>query len=261
MDLRNPLEISMITTRHARTPASDTYVSPGRCIGLDDRDPRSLRARQYLAGHGIDPRYASSVYGWRFCCDGDLTLWNGACGAYGACTNRIITPVTCDGVEVGWQARLPFDPSPLRADMNIANLRWLSMPGTEWRALHLMGYDQAKEFDFCILVADPIDMARQGPPSISGLGQPMTHAQYDLIASTWGTRRGIVVMGDAGADDDVVNKTVQELSRRCACPVYALQLPVCAPRGWERDKFMQFIKDRVDGNSRGTVHDEAQVAG
>lgn len=227
----------------------DAYRNPGECVSLlDPAYPGAAKACTYLTGRGLDPKFVSEVYGWRFCWRGNMQTMNGGCGG------RIIMPVTRDGLEVGWQARLAFDPPPELKDKNWANLRWLTMPGAGWRSKNLIGYDQAKALDFCILVEGPTDMARQGPPCIGSLGQTMSHAQYELIASTWGTGKGIVVMGDAGVlEDHVVAKTVHELRQRCTCPVWAPRLPHGDPGSWDRRDFMQFIKDYVNANPRGTA--------
>ncbi|MCY2931597.1 MAG: hypothetical protein NTV86_19320, partial [Planctomycetota bacterium] len=201
-----------------------------------------------------DPKFVSEVYGWRFCWRGDPLLWGGRCAG------RIIMPVTRDGVEVGWQARLAHDPPPETRDKSFTTTtRWLTMPGTGWRSKNLIGYDQARSYDFCILVEGPTDMARQGPPCVGSLGQTMSHYQYELIASTWGNRLGIVVMGDAGANEDrVVAKTVHELRRRCTCPVWAPRLPHGDPGSWDRREFMQFITDFVSANPRGTADGQSE---
>ncbi|MEI7837763.1 MAG: hypothetical protein WCK05_15290, partial [Planctomycetota bacterium] len=118
---------------------------------------------------------------------------------------------------------------------------------------NLMGYDQARHFKFCILVEGPTDMARQGPPCVGSLGQAMSHAQYELISATWGNSDGIVVMGDAGAKEDiVVEHTVRELAKRCQCPIFSPRLPHGDPGSWDRTEFMTLITNHVKANPGGS---------
>jgi len=79
----------------------------------------------------------------------------------------------------------------------------------------VIGFDQARPSPFVIVVEGPTDMAKQGPPCVGTLGQTVGHPQLDLLASTWGDRQAVIVMGDAGTrKDEVSRSTAEELSSR-----------------------------------------------
>ena len=82
----------------------DPYRDPGECINIAQEDLRLWQIRKYLSDRGIDPGWVGRTYGWRFCVQGSPDVLGGGC------TNRLIVPVIHNGQEVGWQARLAFDP-------------------------------------------------------------------------------------------------------------------------------------------------------
>jgi len=235
----------------------DGYVDPGVIRPLSDRSGFCDAGRNYLIGRGLDPDYLSQMYGWGFCVKG-TDLW------YGAGTGRLFIPVTRDGKAVGWQYRLAFDPPPEKKDKTMANLRWLTMPGAGWRSKNLVGYDQAKPYDFCILVEGPTDMARQGPPCVGSLGMTMSFSQYELIAQTWGHKQAIIVVGDAGENEDrVVQRTCRGLLEQpdCKCPVYAPRLEKGDPGSMDRTEFFAFIKRHIDEHPRGVAEQDVATTG
>ena len=233
-----PPQVTLQQVRPAEGPAA-VYTSPGTCVPLSD--PRAKVGRDYLAGRGIDPDRAGSVYGVTFCVQGNPEI----CAT--ATTNRIIVPVTLDGVHVGWQARLTFEPNVFDRDRGLANLRWFGMPGAGWRSQSLVGYDQARGRDFCILVEGPSDVLRQGPPCVGSLGQTVSYGQARLIGKTWGA---VIIVGDAqenpkGAERCAQARSVKLLAESGPPIVRACRLPQGDPGSWDRAEFFGFIRDEL----------------
>jgi len=228
---------------------TEPFISPGTCVRVDTKDdPRLEQARTYLAGRGIDPDEAGPVYGVCVCVEANTET-----DAFeGAMVGRIILPTIYHGQWVGWQGRLAFNPHPFEEDQDFGHLRWISMPGAGWRFKHVFGYDAAVHSQFCVLVEGPTDTITQGPPCIGTMGQTVSQAQIELIAGTWGDRKAILVVGDAGQNEDEVSaKTAERLRAACKCPVYNPRLPHGDPGSWKRADFVAFLVKHMRSNLQG----------
>jgi hypothetical protein len=232
-----------VSVADAGSEEHSPYLDPGECLRLDGDDPRLFHGQRYLRERGLDPTELGAVYGWRYCIAGNPQLWQGGL------TNRIIIPVHYQGQEVGWQARLSFEPLPQLRDKDFTNLRWLSMPGT-WRSRYVYGYDQAANCNYCVLVEGPTDAARQGPPCVATLGQSRSLRQYEILAETWGAKKAIIIVGDSGEQEkQVTEETADELYARCRCPIYPLTLPHGDPGKWPREEFFNYLAGWVQSHS------------
>jgi hypothetical protein len=226
----------------------DPYRSPGWCLRLDQhlQDPTVCRARQYLAERNIDPDFAGYTYGVSACVQGNPDLWGGAMAG------RIIVPVMHNNQHVGWQARMIGDPDQ-GAKRSLANLRWVSMPGSGWRSKHLVGFAQAYQSSWLYLVEGPTDMLKQGPPCVGSLGQTLSHRQVSVLAQEWPKKDGgVVVVGDAqkegGQELTAQRRSVKMLLDQLSVPVYLCPLPHGDPGDWSQSEFFNYVAEYVRHN-------------
>jgi hypothetical protein len=219
------------------------YKEPGRCVMLGS-GAASAVPDAYLEYREIDVRRAADDYQWRYCVEGNPDVY------YGACKGRIIIPVFLNGKEVGWQARLSFDPvtdKKKKKEKGFHNLRWLSMPGAGWIARAVVGFDQAKHSSFCVVVEGPTDMIKHGSPFVGTLGQSVSEAQIDLIVGQWGREGGgIIVLGDPGKKEGAVSfSTASRLARKSQAPVYNIRMQDGDPGDWDTGDLCRFIAERI----------------
>ena len=215
-----------------------TYISPGLCVGLDD--PRAEDGRNYLAGRGIDPLEATRVYGVSMCIEGNPLVCKG--GMLG----RLIFPVTKDGLHVGWQARLAFEPQSLDKDRSFKFLRWYTMPGV-WRQDYLLGHDQANTSEHAILVEGPTDLVKQGAPCIASLGQTLSFGQARMIREHWDR---VVIVGDHqkkadGTENEVQAATTKLLMAQDFKSIHLIKLPHGDPGDWDRGEFGKYVAEHI----------------
>jgi hypothetical protein len=220
-----------------------TYISPGLCVGLND--PRAQAGHDYLTGRGIDPLEATRVYGVSMCIEGNPLVCKG--GMLG----RLIFPVTKDGLHVGWQARLAFEPQQLDKDRSFKFLRWYTMPGV-WRQDYLLGYDQSKGHEHAILVEGPTDLVKQGSPCIASLGQTLSLGQARLIRAQWDH---VVIVGNHQKKADGTENAVQVATTRLLRTqdfksVHLIKLPHGDPGDWDRGEFGKYVAEHIR-QSRG----------
>lgn len=229
------------------------FVSPGTCVALND--PQAKPARDYLVKRGIDPEEADTVYGVQFCIEDNPEPTSARM------KNRLICPVWQEGMCIGWQARLIYEPKEQSVfgrpafTSSLDSLRWYSMPGSGWRSSSLFGYDQSKPESYCIVVEGPGDVLKQGKPCVASMGQVMSCAQVNLIARAWGDKDAVILVGDyrkeGGTETAVQLRSAEMLKKACKCPVYLPVLPHSDPGAWEREAFQAFIEDHIKRNPGG----------
>ncbi|MEI7835988.1 MAG: hypothetical protein WCK05_06210 [Planctomycetota bacterium] len=84
-DLMGQTRLGHVTIIPSASPVisawpDDIYTSPGDCASLSDHMyPNAVKAGEYLAARGIDPKFVSDVYGWTYCWRGNPDLWGGMC--------------------------------------------------------------------------------------------------------------------------------------------------------------------------------------
>lgn len=226
----------------------EVFVSPGKCVRLDKNIEAVKEAREYLESRDIDPDEAAKKYGVSFCVEGNKELWGGIL------EGRLIVPVILGKKLIGWQARLIDEPDIFHRDTSLKTLRWISMPGSGWRARNLFGFNEAAKHNICYVVEGPTDVLKQGPPCVGTLGQTVSSFQADLIAKTWSAKPDakVVLIGDPPKSENSSEVMQQKrsltmLSRVCVCPVYHVELPVewGDPGDCDREEFHTFVDSQL----------------
>lgn len=158
---------------------------PPKCIPLDTL-PDNHPAVVYLRDErGYDP-YAKAVeWQLQYCPEDENPLVG----------NRIIIPITYNGMLVGWQARYIGDSPP---SDNIP--KYYTMPGTPKNQV-LYNYDRAKATRFGVIVEGATDVWQVGRQGVAFLGNSISPQQTRIVTSTWG-QTGICVL----VDPDLITK-------------------------------------------------------
>lgn len=182
------------------------YVEPGTLVPLSsvgDDNPAAV----YLASRGFSHRDLGRDFGFRYCSVGRQF----AKGVFDT-TGTIVAPVIVDGREIGWQARLLYDPDKL-SDERCAMLgfqwdpekgkykrppKYFTMPGMDKREI-LWNYDNARRSDTVVVTEGVFDAARVGRCAVATFGKAVSDTQVGLLQQYW---RHIVLLLDPDAAKD-----------------------------------------------------------
>lgn len=179
------------------------YVQPGTLVPLatvGDDNPGAV----YLRARGFDYRELGSDFGFAYCSPGRQF----AHGVFST-TNTVVATVVMDGKEVGWQARLLYDPDKLDdAHCAMMGIMWdaekrkyvkppkyFTMPGMDKREI-LWNYDNARRSDTVVVTEGVYDAARVGKCAVATLGKYVSDKQVDLLQQYW---RHVVILLDPDA--------------------------------------------------------------
>jgi hypothetical protein len=184
------------------------YLSPGTLVSLasvGDDNPAAV----YLTARGFDYRKLGRDFGFSYCAPG-RQFFHGLFST----SSTVVATITMDGRDVGWQARLLYDPDKLD-DARCAMLgfiwntekqkyvrppKYFTMPGMDKREV-LWNYDNARRSDTVVVTEGVYDAARVGRCAVATLGKYVSEKQALLLQQYW---RHIVILLDPDAMKEAV---------------------------------------------------------
>lgn len=168
--------------------------------------PADNPAIVYLRSRGFDPVELSRVFGLRYCRKGRIFQ-----KVPFDASNTLIIPIVENGVQVGWQARLLYDPKKVD-DTVLAAMgyterkddgslkrppKYLTSPGLK-KQEHLFNVDSAKTFDTVVVTEGVFDCIRVGPQGVATLGKLVSDSQKRMLMSLWKT---VILLLDPDAEE------------------------------------------------------------
>jgi hypothetical protein len=170
-----------------RAPAGPgRFQPPGEVVPLEQVPP-DHPACQYLRSRGFEPARLSTDYGVGLCV-------NAAPGLSDMVYGRLVVPVLFKGKAVGWQARLVGEPLPHTVP------KYYTMRGFR-KSEYLYNFDVASRFPFVVVCEGVTGVWTFGPEAVALFGKTASHAQIQLLQTTWKAGAVIVLLdGDAEAE-------------------------------------------------------------
>ena len=179
-------------------------IKPGRVVSVADEVPppgvvtaiNSLApdhyARRYLAERGYDCDYLWQYFKVGFC--------ERAAAEYPLAEGRIVIPTIFNGLYAGWQTRVPAD-----LDWKAVRLPKYYNSNLMSKSQILYNYDNARLYNFAVLVEGATDVWRVGPQGVSVLGSHISGTQLQLLGQL-GQVEGLAVL----FDNDEAGRTAAE---------------------------------------------------
>ena len=197
------VKVPMTTASAPKVERHVGYVKPGTLVSLatvGDDNPGAV----YLKARGFDYRALGRDFGFSYCTTG-RTFFHGVFST----TNTVVATVVMDGREIGWQARLLYDPDKLddakcammgfawnpEKQKYIRPSKYFTMPGMDKREI-LWNYDVARRSDTVVVTEGVYDAARVGKCAVATLGKYVSDKQVNLLQQYW---RHIVILLDPDA--------------------------------------------------------------
>ena len=144
--------------RVIETPVGGKYIEPANI-------PLTRAHGDYLRRRGFNPKELVEKWGIS-----SVPGWEPLLG------NRVLMPLTFDGVKVSWQARTVFpDVEP----------RYLTASKDQEQVHHkdlVYGWDYASLLGRAVLVEGPMDAWKLGPGAVHGFGVQLMAAQVRLLS-------------------------------------------------------------------------------
>lgn len=159
---------------------------PGVCLTLDVLHPNHPAVLYLRDERGFDLAELSEKWDVRYCVDGG-TYEN---GGWPNASNRIVVPVYRNGNIVAWQGRWPNENWK-----DAGKPKHYNLP-CSWKSKVLYGVDQAKEYDYVVLVEGTTDAWRLGPPAVSTFGKLISQHQAEIIGNWLPTGGLVFLFGD-----------------------------------------------------------------
>lgn len=196
-----------MTTAPAKKVKKDYgYVNPGDLVPLASVGPDSPAAA-YLSARGFDYRELGKSFGFSYCGSGRTF----AKGVFST-TSTVVAHVVMDGKEMGWQARLLYDPEKLDdAKCRMMGMSWnaekgkfirppkyMTMPGMDKREV-LWNFDNARKSDTVVVTEGVFDAVRVGMCAVASLGKYVSDKQVGLLQQYW---RHVILLLDPDAEKD-----------------------------------------------------------
>lgn len=202
--LGQPVKVEVEQRRPKPRPRG--YEPPGELIPLADL-PSEHEASLYVRNRGFDPRYLSDTFGITYCRHGRRY----ADGLFDA-NGTIVIPVSENGVDIAWQARLLYDPDKVREGEEAAYgwkydpekgaykkpPKYFTSPGFK-KGEHLFNFDQAAKCGFVVVTEGAFDAMRVGKCAVAAFGKGLTDTQVQILRDTWGL---VVLLLDPDAEED-----------------------------------------------------------
>jgi hypothetical protein len=196
-------KVPMTTAPAKKVERHVGFLSPGTLTPLasvGDDNPGAV----YLRARGFDYRELGRDFGFTYCSPGRPF----AHGVFST-TGTVVATVTMDGRDIGWQARLLYDPDKLDNDRcamlgyawnaekqkYVRPPKYFTMPGMDKREV-LWNYDNARRSDTVVVTEGVYDAARVGRCAVATLGKYVSDKQVLLLQQYW---RHIVILLDPDA--------------------------------------------------------------
>lgn len=131
-----------------------------------------------------------------FDCQELLDLNVGYCSRssrYTMIANRIVIPITMNGIYLGWQARY-IGAAPKSVP------KYYTAPGMRKSSV-LYNFDVAKQQDYIVITEGVMDAWRVGKPGVCLFGKYISKAQTNLLAENF-KQKPVIVLLDNDAQDD-----------------------------------------------------------
>ena len=206
------------TTKLTTSSTSNTVPNPGECSSLLTLDKAS-EAIQFLTARQLDNSWTikelSDTFKIRYCYKGRKFL-----GGRFDTTNTLVIPIIQDGVEIGWQSRLLYNPDTadpvthgFKQEYNSDTKEWeyskppkyCTSPGLR-RSATLYNIDNARKHSCVVITEGPFDAMAVGENAVAAFGKGLSDLQIRLIKYNW---KKAYVLLDADAE-----KESKELARK-----------------------------------------------
>lgn len=208
-----------------QAPRDRGFQSPGELIPLTELGS-DHQAVMYLKSRGFDPAELDRIYGMRYCRAGRTYM-----GGVFDTSNTIITPVYFNGVALGWQSRLLYNPDTVPDDVCealgfekdndgdwIRPPKYFTMPGIDKGKL-LWNFDWARRGDLVVVCEGIFDAMAVGRCAVATFGKSVTDDQISLLKSYW---RVVVLLLDPGDAEPDMIRISRAMGAGGAFPVYVM---------------------------------------
>lgn len=143
-------------------------------------------AYKYLVSRKLDPALCYKYFKLLYCSKGSFLS-----------ERRIIFPVTFNGLTVGYQARGILGHTYDVESKHVP--KYYTCKGFN-KSYFVYNYDNAKNFNFVVVVEGPVDVLKFGLPAVAIMGKSLSEMQARLIVDTW--EGPIYLYGDPGFAND-----------------------------------------------------------
>jgi hypothetical protein len=215
---------------------------PGMCYRLDCLTSDHPACR-YLIQRKFDPVSLGKEFGIAYCMDGVIP-------EYFMVSNRIIVPVYENDKMIGWQGRYIGE-----ANWKLVQ-KYYNLPGWQ-KSKYVYNLNQAKNYNYAVIVEGVTDVWRYGPEAISLFGKDLSPHQLTILANYWSDKLLVVLLDpDAGIESQ---KTYEKLVRH-AKRVLRLHLPKgIDPASVSRMQLRQAVYSCIENNYPGYLNNERNI--
>ena len=193
-----------VPARQERRPAG--YEPPGELLPLTQL-PADHPANAYLRRRGFDPEQLETKFGICYCQRGRKYA-----GGVFDTSNTIVIPVTLNGANVAWQARLLYDPSSVpesekglygwKFDAEDGRYctppKYFTMPRFN-KGEYLFNMDLASKGELVVVTEGAFDAMRVGACAVAAFGKGLTDNQVGKLQRYW---KAVVLLLDPDANED-----------------------------------------------------------
>lgn len=196
-------------------PVTREFDVPGELTPLSALND-DHQAIQYLKRRNFDPRMLDEVYGFRYCGMGKKYA-----GGLFSTSNTIIIPVYQNGLLIGWQSRLLYDPDKLdnKACEALDFLKdedgdwvkppkYFTMPGLD-KGKIFWNYDWARQSELVVVCEGVFDAVAVGRCAVAAFGKGVTDDQVNMLRQYWSL---VIMLLDPGDADKEMIKLNSKLA-------------------------------------------------
>ena len=183
-----------------QTKVLSTVEPPGELVPLTSLHSDHLALR-YIRGRKFKPEVWEKYYGARYCTAGKRFMRIPECpeGLFDT-SNTIVFPMWMNGVLVGWQCRLLYNPDKLTEDeceamafpvdketgKHIRPPKYFTGPPGLSKGQILFNYDMARQSEVLVITEGVMKAMAAGPCSIATFGKGVSEVQRRMIeAGNW----------------------------------------------------------------------------
>ena len=191
------------------------YIPPGDTVPVGDL-PEEHEAVVYLSGRKFDHRLISDAFGVSYCRAG-RKFGGGVFDTSGT----IVLPISENGSDIAWQARLLYDPSKVPPEQAwaygwkreedgsfVRPPKYFTSPGFR-KGEHFFNLDNARRFRFTVVTEGAFDAMRVGMCAVAAFGKGLTDDQVSILRDGW----PLVVLlldPDAASDQEALKAKYEE---------------------------------------------------